>query len=195
MLGRWPRVSIWHGSADQTVIPGNAQEILKQWTDVHGLPMTPDVREIVDGYPREAWVDDAGEALIESFTVTDMAHGTPLATGAAEGQCGAAGPFLLEVGISSSYHIAKFFGLAQPRADRDTPSTEILATAPEQRPQVERLTPAQSHALRVDLDQKASGSTPKQPDAPRVDTRADTGVDIGAIITKALTAAGLMKGP
>jgi poly(hydroxyalkanoate) depolymerase family esterase len=180
--GRWPRVSVWHGSADKTVIPGNAREILKQWIDVHGVALLPAVRDTVDGYPREAWLDDAGEAVIESFSVTHMAHGTPLATGAAEGECGAAGPFLLDVGISSSYHIAKFFGLAQPR----TQSTEILATAPEQRSRVERLTPAESFALRDDLDQEASGATPRQPEAP--------GVDIGAIITKALTAAGLMKG-
>ena len=179
--GRWPRVSIWHGSADKTVIPGNAQEILKQWIDIHGVAPMPDIHEMVDGYPREAWVDDSGEALIESFTVTHMAHGTPLATGAAEGKCGAAGPFLLDVGISSSYHIAKFFGLAQPR----TQSTEIMTTA-EQRLRIERLTPAQSFALRDDLDQKASGSAARQPEA--------LGVDIGAIITKALTAAGLMKG-
>jgi feruloyl esterase len=180
--GRWPRVAIWHGSADQTVIPANAREILKQWIDVHGVALLPAVRDTVDGYPREAWVDDAGESVIESFTVTHMAHGTPLATGTAEGECGAAGPFLLEVGISSSYHIAKFFGVAQPR----TQSTEILATPPEPRPRIERLTPAQSRALRDDLDQKASGSAARQPEAP--------GVDIGAIITKALTAAGLMKG-
>ena len=31
--GPWPRVSIWHGNADKTVIPSNALEILKQWTD------------------------------------------------------------------------------------------------------------------------------------------------------------------
>ena len=42
---------------------------------------------------------------------TASGSGTPLATGESEGECGAAGPFLLEVGISSSYHIAKFFGL------------------------------------------------------------------------------------
>ena len=188
--GRWPRVSIWHGSADKTVIPGNAQEILKQWIDVHGVAPTPDIHEMVDGYPREAWTNASGEAVIESFTVTDMAHGTPLATGAADGNCGAAGPFMLEVGISSSYHIAKFFGLAQPR----TQSAEIMATAPELRLPIERLTPAESLALRDDLDQKASGSAANRTEAPRVDTRVDTGVDIGAIITKALTAAGLMKG-
>jgi poly(hydroxyalkanoate) depolymerase family esterase len=35
--GPWPRVSVWHGNADKTVIPSNALEILKQWTEVHGL--------------------------------------------------------------------------------------------------------------------------------------------------------------
>ena len=71
--------------------------------------------EIVDGYPRQVWVNAAGDELIESYTIPSMAHGTPLATGAADNQCGVAGPFLLEVGISSSYHITKFFGLAAKR--------------------------------------------------------------------------------
>ncbi len=168
--GRWPRVSVWHGSADKTVIPGNAQEILKQWIDVHGVALTPAVRDTVDGYPREAWVNDSGESVIESFTVTDMAHGTPLATGTADGNCGAAGPFLLEVGISSSYHIAKFFGLAQPLA----PSTEILATATAQRLPIERLTPAPSRALSDDLDQNATGSATKPTEAPRVRHKSST---------------------
>jgi len=42
-----------------------------------------------------------------------MAHGTPLATGSSHGHCGVPGAFLLEVGISSSYHIAKFWGLTK----------------------------------------------------------------------------------
>ena len=109
--GPWPLVSVWHGSADTTVIPSNAREILKQWTNVHGLPITPSDQSMVDGYPRSVWVNRAGDELIESYAITHMAHGTPLATGESENQCGAAGPFLLEVGISSSYHIAKFFGL------------------------------------------------------------------------------------
>ena len=39
--GPWPKVSVWHGSADRTVNPGNANEIVKQWLDVHGLPAAP----------------------------------------------------------------------------------------------------------------------------------------------------------
>jgi hypothetical protein len=39
--GPWPKVSVWHGSADRTVNPANADEIVKQWIDVHQLPSTP----------------------------------------------------------------------------------------------------------------------------------------------------------
>jgi poly(hydroxyalkanoate) depolymerase family esterase len=42
--GPWPRISVWHGNADETVIPSNAREILKQWTDVHGLSISPSAR-------------------------------------------------------------------------------------------------------------------------------------------------------
>ena len=63
--GPWPRVSVWHGGADATVIPPNAAEIIKQWSDVHGLPVQPSFEAMVDGYPRQVWVNAAGDELIE----------------------------------------------------------------------------------------------------------------------------------
>ena len=111
--GPWPRVSVWHGTGDTTVIPANAVEILKQWTDVHALPGAPSRQEMVDSFPRQVWSNAAGDELIEFYTITNMAHGTPLAVGTGDNQAGAAGPFLLDVGISSSYHIAKFWGLTE----------------------------------------------------------------------------------
>ena len=86
--------------------PVNAEGLIGQWSDVHGIDGAP-IEDKVDGYPRKVWRRD-GVDVIESFTISGMAHGTPLAT-ATHG--GTAGPFLLEVGISSSYHIAAFFGL------------------------------------------------------------------------------------
>jgi poly(hydroxyalkanoate) depolymerase family esterase len=109
--GPWPRISIWHGSADTVVRPDNAVEIAKQWTDVHGLGPTPALTEKVDGYPRQVWRDRNGREIIESYTIAGMAHGAPLATGPADRHCGVPGAFVLDVGISSSYHIARFWGL------------------------------------------------------------------------------------
>jgi feruloyl esterase len=115
--GPWPCISVWHGSADTVVKVDNADEIVKQWTDVHDLEPAPTITETVDGYPRQVWRDSAGRDVIELFTIPGMAHGAPLATGAADTHCGIPGAFVLDVGISSSYHIAKFWGLTEPRRE------------------------------------------------------------------------------
>ena len=111
--GPWPKLSVWHGSADRTVNPANADEIVKQWLDVHDLPAAPMSETIVDGYPRQIWWNADGETTVESYTITDMAHGTPLGIGDNDEHYGAQGAFLIEAGISSSYHIANFFGLTE----------------------------------------------------------------------------------
>ena len=128
--GPWPRISVWHGGMDTTVVPSNASEIVKQWTDVHGLPIAPTFQDTVDGYPRQVWRNAQGEDLIESYAIPGMAHGTPLSVGTADDQCGAAGAFLLEVGISSSYHIAKFWGLAQATHKAAAKDSKPVGRAP-----------------------------------------------------------------
>src|SRR4029077_17641850 len=139
--GPWPRVSIWHGSADRTVNPANADEIIKQWLDVHQLPSDPMSEGIVDGYPHQVWWDSDGETVIESYTITDMAHGTPLGKAENDERYGKEGAFLIEAGISSSYHIANFFGLTagihQPeivatwgsRPAAESPSAKLIPLA------------------------------------------------------------------
>jgi len=109
--GPWPRVSVWHGSSDPTVNPSNADAVVKQWLNVHRLSEPPMAKTMMDGYPREVWWNADGETIVESYTVTGMAHGTPLGRGENDHAYGSEGPFLIEAGISSSYHIAKFFGL------------------------------------------------------------------------------------
>src|SRR3954452_25472500 len=136
--GPWPRVSVWHGGADATVFPPNATEIIKQWSNVHGLSAGPSFEATVDGYPRQVWVNGAGDELIESYTIPNMPHGTPLATGAADDQCGVAGPFLLEVGISSSYHIARFFGLAPNRRAPESSRSPLRTRVPKMRNERDR---------------------------------------------------------
>jgi poly(hydroxyalkanoate) depolymerase family esterase len=170
--GSWPRVSVWHGSADRTVLPSNAQEIIKQWTSVHRLEPTPNVEDTIDGYSRQLWLDASGKEIIESYVIADMAHGTPLSTGDADFQCGTTGPFLLEAGISSSFHIARFFGLTEAGAK-----------------------PAKSKSITVRTTNVTKPLTRSAcEEAPAWGGTRNTGrIDIGAVIAKALTAAGLMK--
>jgi poly(hydroxyalkanoate) depolymerase family esterase len=186
--GPWPKVSVWHGSADRTVSPGNANEIIKQWLDVHGLPGEPMSAGDVDGHPREVWWNADGETVVESYTITDMAHGTPLGLSGNDERYGAEGAFMIEAGISSSYHIANFFGLT----DRVTPASEAAERAP-----TPKVTPSaatesmQSSDLAATLWSRSHKPVRQHQPAPREPKRRR--IDVGAVITRALTAAGLMK--
>jgi len=180
--GPWPKLSVWHGDSDRTVDPANADALVRQWLDLQGLPEAPMAQTKVDGYPRQTWWNADGETVVESYTITNMAHGTPLGAGAGEERFGSAGAFLLEVGISSSYHIAQFFGLTerihQPRT-MDKPSTRPARAATDSR--------RREAASGSEAEARPGGAPePKSP-------RGQRGIDVGAVITRALTAAGLMK--
>ena len=186
--GPWPKLSVWHGSADKTVNPANADEIIKQWLDVHDLPPVPMSESIVDGYPRAIWWNADGETLVESYTITDMAHGTPLGISDNDERYGAAGAFMIEAGISSSYHIASFFGLTgrvhQPKQALEpaaATSTAIAVAPPAFPPAAPEI-----NAIPWPLAVSPGSSKPRRP--PR-----RPAIDVGAVITRALTAAGLMK--
>ncbi len=180
-------MSVWHGGVDATVIPSNAGEIIKQWTDVHGLPVTPAAKAIVDGYPRRVWVNAAGDEVIESYTITNMAHGTPLATGEADHECGAAGPFLLEVGISSSYHIAKFFGITAGARRESAESGAIVSAGPRQRSGFDTPRPEAQVLEGEILGPPETDEWSDRRQAPPHQ------FDVGAVINNALRAAGLMR--
>jgi poly(hydroxyalkanoate) depolymerase family esterase len=216
--GPWPKLSVWHGSADRTVNPANADEIVKQWLDVHDLPAAPMSVGTVDGYPHQVWWNADGETIVESYTITDMAHGTPLGLADNDERYGAQGAFLIEAGISSSYHIANFFGLtewiAQPKetskeAPKET-SKETLKVAAKEI--LQETAPAASAASVMSKEPakktpaavSAPARTPdisavlhplatlnRRPESPRRSRR--RAIDVGAVITRALTAAGLMK--
>jgi hypothetical protein len=123
--------------------------------------------------------------MVESYTITDMAHGTPLGLADNDERYGAEGAFLIEAGISSSYHIASFFGLtgriSQPRA-AETVAGKAARPAPQ--PSTPR-TPEVAAALRPIATLHRPADPPPQPRR--------RAIDVSAVITRALTAAGLMK--
>jgi feruloyl esterase len=110
--GPWPRISIWHGDADPSVHPVNAERLVEQWTDLHGLGSRPALEKRSGGHLHRVWRGPDGTALVESHTIAGMKHGAPIRAGTGPGRCGIAGPATLDVGVSSTHHILKFWGLA-----------------------------------------------------------------------------------
>ncbi|KAA2234680.1 extracellular catalytic domain type 1 short-chain-length polyhydroxyalkanoate depolymerase [Salinarimonas soli] len=183
--GPWPRVSVWHGSADTTVVPANADEIVKQWTDVHGLNPGAAERTREGTAERAVWRDRSGAVAVESFSIPGLAHGTPLDTGPGEACCGRAGPFLLEAGISSTHHIARFFGLLDGRAETRPAEAVIIPPAPRAAP--ERPVPPQRELAAFTAPRREE---PRPGPGPGGRTLP---IDVEAVINKALRAAGLIK--
>ncbi|HVJ50816.1 MAG TPA: PHB depolymerase family esterase [Aliidongia sp.] len=174
--GPWPKVSVWHGSADATVRPSNAGETVKQWIALHGLPEEHSHEKAGPGFTHRVWQGRDGSTLLEAYDIAGMAHGTPIAPNAVEPQerCGAAGPYMLDVGISSTYLIAQSWGLVGETARAPAAARAAVPSAGDPHKRRER-----------SANPSARGaSRPRYANSP---------VDPGAVIAKALRAAGLIK--
>jgi hypothetical protein len=131
--------------------------------------------------------------VVESYTISGMAHGTPLGTADNDERYGAAGAFLIEAGISSSYHIAKFFGLTrrvrQTEAQVEERAKNVLSIAAR-----ERAKPFPAIVAPVTMQGPDISTTlwPRTPPSP-APAKPRRGLDIGGVIARALTAAGWKK--
>jgi feruloyl esterase len=163
--GPWPRVSVWHGTADAIVAPMNSEQIVQQWLDVHGLAQSAPERRALEPVIQRIWRDAKGAPVVEENLIAGMAHGAPLAIASAADPLGAAGPYLLDVGVASTRLIAQDWGLIG------------AAEAPA--------------VTRIDTQKSA----PRQPRPPRSGAPEVVPLfkSIQSTITDALKSAGLMK--
>jgi MYXO-CTERM domain-containing protein len=102
-----PRVQLWHGSSDTTVVPANLTEEVDQWTDVNGIDATAESTVTIGAATRRTFQNGSSVVLVESWSVSGMNHGTPVDPPV----CGTAGAFILDVNLCSSRFAAEFFGL------------------------------------------------------------------------------------
>jgi len=188
--GPWPKVSVWHGTADQTVSLANAGAIVDQWRGLQGLPASPSAEMTVDGHRLQVWRDANGDDRIELYTIEAMGHGTPLQPGGADG-LGKAGPFMLDQGISSTRHIARSWGIAaeaktKPASARPAERTIGVSGTVEARP----LEPIEFVLSREMPPPGGAGEKPAANPRREPPSGADP---IRSVIETALRQAGLMK--
>jgi poly(hydroxyalkanoate) depolymerase family esterase len=174
-----PRISVWHGTHDQTVRPVNAEQIVSQWAGVHGSADAPDKVEAINGHMRQAWLDKDGTEAIEFYLIKGMAHGVPLSSGA-KARLGNIGPFMLEAEISSTARIARTWGIAD---DADVVAAEGVA-------------PQRSQFVPIDVEAVVAGAmdfAKTKVSMKGAERKGDLGQGVGKTITDALRAAGLMR--
>lgn len=162
---------------------------------------------------RRAWKDIEGNTLVEAFLIDGMTHGVPLGLTSDGKACGTAGPFFLETGISSTSHIAKFWGLDDGSFERErTPAPMTFFEPAQRRPEAHALAIPKEGVEYVSDDLVESNKKEDEhaahdpraaimaafqaaglpiPDFPSATPRPGSPVDPAPIIQAALKAAGL----
>ncbi|MEO8760250.1 MAG: PHB depolymerase family esterase [Bacteroidia bacterium] len=118
--GAYPKVAVFQGSADPVVNVANENEIMKQWTNVHGADQTADATVTsFNGNPyvtKNTYNDNSGNEVVETYTLSGMGHAIALDTGNCYQKCGQTGTYALEVYFSSTFWAAYFFNILNNNA-------------------------------------------------------------------------------
>ncbi|GAN76339.1 poly(3-hydroxybutyrate) depolymerase [Acidisphaera rubrifaciens HS-AP3] len=116
-VGRWPRLSVWHGTADQVVNDENAALLVQQWCALQGLAGPPvKSASVCDGRVRyEAWSSDGADTVVERWALSGVDHAYPI------GPDGRPGRWVAPTAIDATAEIAAFFALGGGQAPSDRP--------------------------------------------------------------------------
>ncbi|WP_429133378.1 extracellular catalytic domain type 1 short-chain-length polyhydroxyalkanoate depolymerase [Ensifer sp. 4252] len=128
--GPWPAISVWHGTQDATVSSANADAIVEQWQDIHEVKAAGHSDASRGRLERAVWVGPDGRERLQLYRIKGMGHGTPIDVKSGYGQ---AGPYMLDVGISSTEEIARSFGIVAPSLRQVSPGAKIDVPAPTSR--------------------------------------------------------------
>jgi hypothetical protein len=139
---------------------------------VQGIDVTADVTDTsVNKTTRREYQDSQGRALIETWGVTGMDHGAAIDTA---NKCGTAAQYVLDVGVCSSFYIARFFGLTSgAQTDGGTPPPVDAGTVDAGKPDAGQVDAGKPDAGPVDAG---------KPDAGQVDAGQADGGSGGACV-------------
>ncbi|SMD34629.1 esterase, PHB depolymerase family [Reichenbachiella faecimaris] len=131
--GPWPKVVSFHGSSDYTVYYMNQNEIMEQWTNVHGIDQTVDVTENSfmgnSAITKSQFQDANGNTQVVTYSINGMGHTIAIDPGNGETQGGHTGSYTNDVDFFSSYWAAEFFGILENTTPSLNPPTNVSATA------------------------------------------------------------------
>ncbi len=131
--GSYPKLAIFHGTADATVNIENATELIKQWTNLnHADQVVDSTNPAFQGNVNvnlTIYNDSSNNTAVYFYKIANMPHGITVDTGACPRQSGATGPYSYEqVNVGSTYWAADFFKLI-PGPYAITGAVNVVASA------------------------------------------------------------------
>jgi poly(hydroxyalkanoate) depolymerase family esterase len=107
-------LTIFHGDMDPTVNDQNMNELVEQWTNVHGTDAVPESEILFRGHPHRIYNDSNGRPVVETYHIKGMLHAISVDPGSGEDQGGAIGAFAEDRNVYAAFYAAKFWGLINP---------------------------------------------------------------------------------
>lgn len=130
--GQYPKVSLIMGSNDERFDPRMLNEVMEQWTNLHGTDQEPEVDEIFRNTTHQIYENQAGEPVVEVYQVQGMIHGSSVDecdNPCNEDQGGDASyDYTWDHDLWSAYYSAKFLGLL----DTGPKPLKVTITSPSQ---------------------------------------------------------------
>ena len=108
--GPWPRVQIWEGTSDTTVVPANQAGLVKQWTNVWGIDQTADENETI-GQATRAGYKSGSTVAVETYSVQGMSHAVSVGADPSGACTATAGQYFEDHHVCATLRAARFFGL------------------------------------------------------------------------------------
>jgi|GEM_PF-326298 len=76
--GSYPRMQLWHGTADTTLSYNNFAEEIKQWTNLRGVSATPALTDSPQsGWTRTRYGNSSVQPPVEAISVQGVGHAIP----------------------------------------------------------------------------------------------------------------------
>jgi poly(hydroxyalkanoate) depolymerase family esterase len=113
--GSYPELIAFHGGADPVVSSNNANQLMKQWTNIHHTDYEADEHDEAfkgnEAIERSVYKDQAGNEVATYYRIKGMGHAVALDTGNCRNQGGKTGLFAVDRDFHSSWWAARFFGI------------------------------------------------------------------------------------
>ncbi|HSD89074.1 MAG TPA: PHB depolymerase family esterase, partial [Kofleriaceae bacterium] len=109
--GTRPRVQIWVGTSDTTVVPANGTELVKQWTNVAGTDQTADETEALGSAATRTAYKMGSTTVVEQYVIQGMNHAVSVGAEGATACPGMSGSYFDAKPVCSTIRAAKFFGV------------------------------------------------------------------------------------
>lgn len=113
--GQYPKLVVFQGEDDKTVDPKNAEELIKQWCNLHQAVAVNYISTPYFASNKNVkeydYVNTSGQTVVKYYAINGLGHQLAVDPGSANGQGGKENKYSIDTDFYAPYWAAVYFGL------------------------------------------------------------------------------------